>query len=617
MNIKYTSLVFVCFIGLCGFLFTSFYKEAKEESIERLEKEQLLYVQQTAQGIEHFFAHWITTLKILAETEHIKKMDNIGKEIIERVHNENDELITAVARLDAKGRIIHISPFDENYIGRDISSAEHISEIMKSHSPVVSNVYSAIHGKDSIALHVPVFNGGTYQGTIGITINFSALAWRYLGPMIIGVKGFSWVLNRDGVELFCPVPGHEGNSVFAGGKKCPGTSEMLDKMLHGHTGKAVITVQETYGGKIESVKKYAVYMPVMIENTFWSILVASSEDDALSSLKGFRNKLIIIICLILLGGLLFSFYWLKAFFIIREDDKRRQAEEALKLNNILLSTQLETSIDGILVVDENAKILSYNKQFARMWNIPDDIIEKGLDEPVLRLVTEQTAKPGKFLEKVNYLYEHRQEKSRDEIALSDGRTFDRYSAPMIGLDNRYFGRIWYFRDITPRKILELKLRTASITDDLTGLYNRRGFFTLAQQQIKIAERAKKDMLLCFVDLDGMKSINDTFGHVEGDNAIVEVASILKTTFRESDIIGRMGGDEFAVLVIDATYQTKEILVKRLCSIIKARNEVEKKFQLSLSIGVECYDADCHLSIDEIVAKADSLMYEEKRRKQIQ
>ncbi len=409
MNIKYTSLVFVCFIGLCGFLFTSFYKEAKEESIERLEKEQLLYVQQTAQGIEHFFANWITTLKILAETEHIKNMDDTGKEIIERVHNENDELITAVARLDAKGRIIHISPFDENYIGRDISSEEHISEIMKSQSPVVSDVFYALHGQNSIALHVPVFNDGTYQGTIGIAINFTSLAWKYLGPMIIRVKGFTWVLDRDGTELFCPVAGHEGSSEFAGGKKYPGALEMIEKMLQGHTGSAVITVEETYGGKIKSVPKYAVYMPVMIENTFWSILVASSEDDVLSSLKVFRNKLIIIICLILLGGLLFSFYWLKAFFIIREDDKRRQAEEALKLSNVLLSTQLETSIDGILVVDENAKILSYNKQFALMWNIPDDIIESGLDKPVLRLVMEQTADPRKFLKrvtKVSHLISH-------------------------------------------------------------------------------------------------------------------------------------------------------------------------------------------------------------------
>ena len=171
-------------------------------------------------------------------------------------------------------------------------------------------------------------------------------------------------------------------------------------------------------------------------------------------------------------------------------------------------------------------------------------------------------------------------------------------------------------DITKRKRLEEKFQTMSIMDDLTGLYNRRGFFTLAQQQMKVIERTKKDMLLFFADLDKMKQINDTLGHQEGDNALVKIATILKEVFRESDIIGRVGGDEFAILVIDTTDETREVLMKRLHNYLDDYNRPEgKSYTLSLSIGIAPYDPQKPFSLDELMAQADTLMYEEKRNKQ--
>ncbi len=108
-----------------------------------------------------------------------------------------------------------------------------------------------------------------------------------------------------------------------------------------------------------------------------------------------------------------------------------------------------------------------------------------------------------------------------------------------------------------------EIQALAISDPLTGLYNRRGFIALAEQQLKLADRTRRGALLFFADLDGMKWINDTLGHEEGDRALVDIASILKETFRLSDIIARIGGDEFAVLVIDTTAVTPEILTARL------------------------------------------------------
>jgi PAS domain S-box-containing protein len=115
---------------------------------------------------------------------------------------------------------------------------------------------------------------------------------------------------------------------------------------------------------------------------------------------------------------------------------RKQAEEELQLRNVLLSTQQEASIDGILVVDENDRILSYNRRFVEMWGLSAKLVEARVDEPVLQFVTAQMADPRSFLQRVQYLYEHRQETSRDELILKDGRFFDRYSAPLIRSDKR-------------------------------------------------------------------------------------------------------------------------------------------------------------------------------------
>ena len=134
-----------------------------------------------------------------------------------------------------------------------------------------------------------------------------------------------------------------------------------------------------------------------------------------------------------------------------ERDAIRRADEELKFRNVILSTQQEASIDGILVVDESNAIISYNQRFVEMWGIPPKLVESKDDEPVLQYVATKPVDPEGFLDRVKYLYEHKEEKSHEDIALKDGRVFERYSAPMVGVDGKYYGRVWYFRDITDRK----------------------------------------------------------------------------------------------------------------------------------------------------------------------
>jgi len=158
-----------------------------------------------------------------------------------------------------------------------------------------------------------------------------------------------------------------------------------------------------------------------------------------------------------------------------------------------------------------------------------------------------------------------------------------------------------------------ELRRLSLSDDLTGLLNRRAFMRIAQHQLKVARRTKRRLLLLFADFDHLKKVNDAFGHPEGDKALVEVADSLKTTFRESDIIARIGGDEFVVLVTGAEEDSAEILVHRLRENLDTHNlKVEPSYKLSISVGIARYDPENPCEIDELLHQADAAMYEQKR-----
>jgi two-component system, cell cycle response regulator len=162
------------------------------------------------------------------------------------------------------------------------------------------------------------------------------------------------------------------------------------------------------------------------------------------------------------------------------------------------------------------------------------------------------------------------------------------------------------------------LRNLSLTDDLTGLYNRRGFFALAEQHLKTARRAKRQTSLIYIDMDDLKTINDTHGHKEGSSALQEIAEVLRSTFRSSDIMARIGGDEFVILETYAEQNEAQNSVARLQDNLRRRNvESARAYVLSLSIGVAHVESDESLTIEALLTRGDGLMYEEKRNKRRQ
>jgi diguanylate cyclase (GGDEF)-like protein/PAS domain S-box-containing protein len=266
--------------------------------------------------------------------------------------------------------------------------------------------------------------------------------------------------------------------------------------------------------------------------------------------------------------------------------------------------------DFIAVIDREYHIKQVNKALAeRLGTTPEEIIGSRCFE-----LLHGTKQPPDFCPHAKLLTDA----MTHSIEIHDerlGGDFVLSVTPLCGADGNITGAVHIAHDITDRKQVEEAMRSLSLLDELTGLYNRRGFLTIAEQQIKISERNMKDLLLVFADMDGLKIINDNLGHQVGDMALVDSAHILKKTFRSSDIIARFSGDEFIILITEVKDTDKTIYDRRLENNIRIFNETEnRRYNLSISTGIVRYDPKHPCSIYELISHADKLMYQFKHSK---
>ena len=168
-----------------------------------------------------------------------------------------------------------------------------------------------------------------------------------------------------------------------------------------------------------------------------------------------------------------------------------------------------------------------------------------------------------------------------------------------------------------QSMLQAEMGSLALRDELTGVYNRRGFLALAERQLKLGRRSGRAILVFFADVDGLKQINDKFGHAEGDLALVRAAQVLEKTFRDSDVIARFGGDEFAVLALEVSGHSEATIRARLEQNLKELNARHSLYTLSISLGAARFDPASPRSpesIEQLMIRADEGMYEEKRHR---
>jgi diguanylate cyclase (GGDEF)-like protein/PAS domain S-box-containing protein len=310
--------------------------------------------------------------------------------------------------------------------------------------------------------------------------------------------------------------------------------------------------------------------------------------------------------------LLISLHFLYASKLYNRLLLQQKLQQELNESHAELDQIFNTAADGMRLVNLDWEIKNANKTFASLVNLPlEQLIGQKCyevfsgpnchtDNCPLRLIL----KGAEYIE------------DESERVSSDGTTSTCLvkATPFYNISGELTGIIEDFRDITDRKRLEQQLQSLSITDELTGLCNRRGFMNLAQYQLDYVKRGGGEVFVIFADLDNMKWINDTLGHEAGDKALVLTARLLRTAVRDTDIVGRMGGDEFAILLTSASSSDSEaIVLARLKHELAGINKgLPPEQQITISFGI-AHDPG-GASLEELLVLADAKMYAVKSRK---
>ncbi|MBW3636216.1 MAG: EAL domain-containing protein, partial [Armatimonadetes bacterium] len=295
-------------------------------------------------------------------------------------------------------------------------------------------------------------------------------------------------------------------------------------------------------------------------------------------------------------------------------ERARHLDEILESNAILAAT-LEASADGICLVNETGNVVSFNQRFAEMWHIPAELIEEGDEKrQLMACVLAAMSQPDEFVEKMNFLRRNPASSSRDEVQLRDGRIFERYSAPALAPNERSFGRVWTFSDITERTQYERQLAHQAFHDALTELPNRTLFLDRVEHALARLDRRGKSLAVLFLDLDRFKLVNDTMGHERGDDVLREVSQRLMGCLRPGDTAARFGGDEFTLLLEDLSDVEDAITItERLIESLHEPIKIEgRDFDITASIGV-AMSVSAQDKAGDLLRNADIAMYRAKNK----
>jgi diguanylate cyclase (GGDEF)-like protein/PAS domain S-box-containing protein len=297
---------------------------------------------------------------------------------------------------------------------------------------------------------------------------------------------------------------------------------------------------------------------------------------------------------------------------------KAQMERKLRQREEWLAATLKGIGEGVIATDAKGNIVFMNGVAEAMTGYnQEEAAGKGLPE-VVRIIHEETRQPMESAA-VKALRDQAvvRQGERALLVAKEGREMpvEETASAIKDSKGHVTDVVLIFRDISERRRTETMLRSLSLTDDLTGLNNRRGFLASAEQNLELAFRSQMGVFMCFIDLDGLKEINDSLGHEKGDQAIITTARILKASFRSHDILARWGGDEFAVLALDVTHTcSEESFAARLEESLEHFNsKAGSDCPLSFSIGVVRFEPSRIHSLNELIKMADERMYAQKRQ----
>ncbi|MCE5313254.1 MAG: PAS domain S-box protein [Nitrospiraceae bacterium] len=494
MKIKVLVFFMLIFTALCVLFFNAFYIEAKKTAISKLYDEQSIHAKQAAHGIEEYFSTWASILASFAKMDEIIRPDEFGKNHMKFLFEAHQDQIRSITRVNEKGIIICTYPVVSS-VGTDISGQKHIREILRNHKPVISDVFRTAQGFDAVALHVPVFSGKEFKGTLAAVVNFENLAKRYLDVIKIGVTGYAWVVSRDGTQLYSPVPGFTGIPASQSYRSSPSALLMIDNMLKGEKGTTAYSL--SMSGRRSLDRKYAVYTPIKLYNTFWSIVVVSSEEEVLSGLVSFRNKLAVVVAIIFVCGIVLSALGAKAWVIVTESEKRKKIEKELRQSEELYRNLFESHAAVKITLDtETGNILDANNAAANFYGWSREQLRRMNIKEINTLPPDEIDREiikARNKERIHFEFKHR---------LADGsiRDVEVFSSRIVVKGKDILHSI--IHDITERKHAEERLMQSEaelrrLSNEFQGLLDAiPDHITLKDRNLKVlwANRAAADGL---------------------------------------------------------------------------------------------------------------------------
>jgi len=323
---------FFVFLAVSAYALYFPYTEVRKKSIEMLNSQQMLLAKQASQSISEYFEYYKNLMLLNSRFSVIKDFDHLGKNHLINLYEQYKKEFRAVTVYNDKGIIQFTYPENKNVIGLDISSQPHVAKILKDKKPGVSDVFRAVQGYDAVALSVPIFRDNKFIGVLAILIDFKYIAKKYVESIKIGENGYAWMISKNGVEVYCPVPGHTGNTVYETSSEFPTVISMAEDMMAGKSGTTYYSYNRVKGKDTEIIVKRAVYTPVKILDNMWSIVVATPEDQAYGELSGFYKKWMFFLGAVAAIFIIYIFILLKFSTLetINTQLEKRLAEESEK-----------------------------------------------------------------------------------------------------------------------------------------------------------------------------------------------------------------------------------------------------------------------------------------------
>ncbi len=330
---KFSNRYFLMPVTLIVFLVSFYlvYVDIKNRTINEYKNEQLILAKTASQGITSVFNDYRSNLSYLAQFRDIIHFTDDSKSLMKSFYVHHQNIIAAITRVDEKGTIIYTYPYNREVIGTNIMYQEHIRKIIKTHQPVISDVFIAEQGYLAIAMHVPVFDGNNFKGSLAVLILIDKLGKLYLENMSITKTGTSALLSENGIELYCPIPGHTGKSILEITNNDTTTRILLNRIRKQNSGMVKGIHQKVMNqDKHRPDEMYVVFYRTPLGNTYWTILISFEKKAVYNDIARLRNRLILIFTLLILIILFYFYSLVKARNVLREENKRKKAEKTLQ-----------------------------------------------------------------------------------------------------------------------------------------------------------------------------------------------------------------------------------------------------------------------------------------------